>query len=100
MTVEIHVPEIGESITEVRLGRWLKQDGDWIELDCEAGTLHLDIDDAELARRMAAYQAPRSHGEGGGYQRLYVNHVLQADEGCDLDFLVGCRGAAVPRHSH
>ncbi|MFN7608081.1 MAG: dihydroxy-acid dehydratase, partial [Ralstonia sp.] len=76
------------------------QDGDWIELDCEAGTLHLDIDDAELARRMAAYQAPRSHGEGGGYQRLYVNHVLQADEGCDLDFLVGCRGAAVPRHSH
>ena len=49
---------------------------------------------------MAAYQAPRSHGEGGGYQRLYVNHVLQADEGCDLDFLVGCRGAAVPRHSH
>jgi L-arabonate dehydrase len=36
----------------------------------------------------------------GGYQRLYVNHVLQADEGCDLDFLVGCRGAAVPRHSH
>ena len=76
------------------------QDGDWIELDCEAGTLHLDIDEAELARRMAAYQAPRSHGDGGGYQRLYVDHVLQADEGCDLDFLVGCRGAAVPRHSH
>jgi L-arabonate dehydrase len=76
------------------------QDGDWIELDCEAGTLHLDIDEAELTRRMAAYEPPRSHGEGGGYQRLYVNHVLQADEGCDLDFLVGCRGAAVPRHSH
>jgi len=76
------------------------QDGDWIELDCEAGTLPLDIDEAELARRMAAYQAPRSHGDGGGYQRLYVDHVLQADEGCDLDFLVGCRGAAVPRHSH
>ena len=36
---------------------------------------------------MAAYQAPRSHGDGGGYQRLYVDHVLQADEGCDLDFL-------------
>jgi L-arabonate dehydrase len=31
---------------------------------------------------------------------LYVEHVLQADEGCDFDFLVGCRGAAVPRHSH
>jgi len=76
------------------------QDGDWIELDCEAGTLHLDIAPEELARRLAAYQPQRSHAEAGGYQRLYVNHVLQADEGCDLDFLVGCRGAAVPRHSH
>ena len=36
----------------------------------------------------------------GGYQRLYIDHVLQADEGCDFDFLVGCRGAEVPRHSH
>jgi hypothetical protein len=35
-----------------------------------------------------------------GYQRLYVERVLQADRGCDLDFLVGKRGAAVPRHSH
>ena len=76
------------------------QDGDWIELDCEAGTLHLDISPEELASRLAAYPHQRSHGEAGGYQRLYVNHVLQADEGCDLDFLVGCRGAAVPRHSH
>ena len=36
----------------------------------------------------------------GGYQSLYVDRVLQADEGCDFDFLVGCRGAAVPKHSH
>jgi L-arabonate dehydrase len=36
----------------------------------------------------------------GGYSRLYVDHVLQADEGCDLDFLVGKRGSDVPRHSH
>ena len=36
----------------------------------------------------------------GGYQSLYVSHVLQADQGADLDFLVGCRGAAVPRESH
>ena len=35
-----------------------------------------------------------------GYRKLYVEHVLQADEGCDFDFLVGCRGAAVPSHSH
>jgi L-arabonate dehydrase len=75
------------------------QDGDWIELDCDAGTLHLDISDAELERRMAQH-VPLPPPSGGGYQRLYVDHVLQADEGCDLDFLVGCRGAAVPRHSH
>jgi hypothetical protein len=36
----------------------------------------------------------------GGYQQLYIDRVLQADEGCDFDFLVGCRGAAVPKHSH
>ena len=35
-----------------------------------------------------------------GYRKLYVEHVLQADEGCDFDFLVGCRGAEVPKHSH
>ena len=35
-----------------------------------------------------------------GYQRLYFDHVLQADRGVDLDFLVGQRGAAVPRESH
>ena len=38
--------------------------------------------------------------DGAGYRKLYVEHVLQADEGCDFDFLVGCRGAAVPTHSH
>ena len=35
-----------------------------------------------------------------GYQRLYFDHVLQADRGVDLDFLVGQRGAAVPREAH
>ena len=50
-------------------------------------------------RRMAQHVPPQPPN-GGGYQRLYVDHVLQADEGCDFDFLVGCRGAAVPRHSH
>ncbi|WP_233855823.1 IlvD/Edd family dehydratase [Paraburkholderia sp. HD33-4] len=75
------------------------QDGDWIELDCDAGTLHLDISDAELERRLAQHVPPEPPA-GGGYRRLYIDHVLQADEGCDLDFLVGCRGSAVPRHSH
>jgi L-arabonate dehydrase len=75
-------------------------DGDWIELDCDAGRLHLDISEAELAERMANVQAAPPHGHDGGWKRLYVDHVLQADEGCDLDFLVGCRGSEVPRHSH
>ncbi|BCF94362.1 MULTISPECIES: IlvD/Edd family dehydratase [Paraburkholderia] len=75
------------------------QDGDWIELDCDAGTLRVDISDEELARRLESHTPPDMPA-GGGYQRLYIDHVLQADEGCDLDFLVGCRGADVPRHSH
>ena len=53
----------------------------------------------ELAARLAAL-AGTDNGGRGGYQRLYVDHVLQADDGCDFDFLVGCRGAVVPRHSH
>ncbi|ARU86629.1 IlvD/Edd family dehydratase [Pseudomonas sp. M30-35] len=76
------------------------QNGDFIELDCDAGRLHLDISDDELQARLAAWQAPQGLIWDGGYRRLYVDHVLQADEGCDFDFLVGCRGSDVPRHSH
>ena len=36
----------------------------------------------------------------GGYQKMYVDHVMQADKGADLDFLIGKRGAEVKRHSH
>ena len=75
------------------------KDGDGIELDVPARRLHLEVAADELARRRAAWTPPPP-AMAGGYQRLYVDHVQQADKGADLDFLVGCRGAAVPRESH
>jgi len=77
----------------------LVQDGDVIELDVAGRRLHLDVPEADLSERRRHWQPPASAMESG-YQRLYVERVLQADRGCDLDFLVGKRGAAVPRHSH
>jgi dihydroxy-acid dehydratase/L-arabonate dehydrase len=97
-TVVLHVAP------EARAGGPLAvvRDGDWIELDCAAGRLHLAIDETELQARLAAWAQARTTrtGDASGYRKLYVEHVLQADEGCDFDFLVGCRGAAVPEHSH
>ncbi len=75
------------------------QDGDLITLDVAARRLHLHVDDAELARRLAAWQAPPA-AMASGYWKLYTDHVLQADQGADLDFLVGQRGAAVPKDNH
>jgi len=57
------------------------------------------VDDAELSRRRAAWTPPASHG-ARGYVKLYVDHVLQANDGADLDFLVGRSGSAVPRDNH
>jgi len=76
----------------------LVQTGDMIELDVEARRLHLEVSDEELERRRAAWQAPEAPKRG--YYKLYVEHVLQADQGADLDFLVGSSGAPVPRDSH
>jgi L-arabonate dehydrase len=79
------------------------RDGDWIALDSAQGLLHLEVSDLEIAQRhqeRAAQQTAQPPAPQGGYQKLYIDRVLQADEGCDFDFLVGCRGAAVPRHSH
>jgi dihydroxy-acid dehydratase len=77
----------------------LVQDGDFIELDVEARRLHLEVSDEELARRKESWVQvlPQSNG---GYQQLYVQHVMQASTGADLDFLVGCRGTKVTRESH
>jgi L-arabonate dehydrase len=77
----------------------LVKDGDVIALDVAGRGLHLKVDKKELDRRRKSWKVPEP-AMATGYQRLYVDHVLQADKGCDLDFLVGKRGAAVPRHSH
>jgi L-arabonate dehydrase len=67
--------------------------GDRIRLDVEARTLDALVDDAELAQRRAAWTPPARKDERG-YRHLYEEHVLQANEGCDLDFLKG-RSAVV-----
>ena len=77
----------------------LVEDGDIVELDVEARRLHLEVSDEELSRRRAKWTAIPSPATGG-YQQLYVQHVMQASEGADLDFLVGCRGTTVTRESH
>ncbi|MEO6030962.1 MAG: dihydroxy-acid dehydratase, partial [Burkholderiaceae bacterium] len=77
----------------------LVQNGDLIELDVPRRKLHLQVSDDELARRRAAWKAPQPKLTSG-YWKLYVDHVLQADEGVDLDFLVGKRGDFVPRDNH
>jgi L-arabonate dehydrase len=77
----------------------LVKNGDIIELDVAKRRLHLQVSDEELARRRADWKPPQPKLESG-YWKLYTDHVLQADEGADLDFLVGKRGAFVPRDNH
>ncbi|BBI35619.1 dihydroxy-acid dehydratase [Cohnella abietis] len=59
--------------------------GDWIEVDLERGTLHVELTDKEISERLKAWSPVRLHKRG--YMRIYADHVLQADEGCDLDNL-------------
>ncbi len=73
--------------------------GDEIELDVPARKLELRVDDRELKRRRSKWQPPPPPLERG-YWKLYFEHVLQADEGADLDFLVGKSGDFVPKNSH
>jgi dihydroxy-acid dehydratase len=94
-TVVLHVsPETqaGGPLAVVRTG-------DRIKLDAEAGILQLMISDEEMAGRMAAWQKPERKWDRG-YYKLYYDHVLQADKGADLDFLVGKSGDEVTRESH
>jgi L-arabonate dehydrase len=77
----------------------LVQDGDVIELDVESRRLHLDVSPEELERRRRRWQPPVNSMKGG-YQQLYVERVMQANTGADLDFLTGGRGDDIPRESH
>jgi len=77
----------------------LVENGDMVELDVAKRKLHLHVSDAELKKRKARWKAPKPPLERG-YWRLYFDHVLQAHEGADLDFLVGKSGAFVPRDNH
>ena len=79
----------------------LVRTGDVISLDVQARRIDVEVPDQELARRtpneatVAGFANPKR-----GWERLYVDHVLQADTGADLDFLVGASGSAVRRDSH
>jgi L-arabonate dehydrase len=90
-TVVLHVTP--ESAVGGPLG--LVRDGDMITLDVEAGRLHVHLSADELERRRdgANSVAPNQRR---GYERLFIEHVLQADQGLDFDFLVGGSGNGVP----
>ena len=96
-TVVLHVAP--EAAAGGPLG--LVQTGDYVILDVAARRLDIDIPAAELAGRkpsaamLAGFAAPRR-----GWERLYIDHVLQASQGADLDFLLGSSGPAVTRDSH
>ena len=94
-TVVLHVsPEsaIGGNLA-------LVQNGDMIELNVHDRRIHLDVPDEELAKRRKNWKQ-NEYISDRGYVNLYVKHVLQADKGADLDFLVGKSGDKVSRDSH
>lgn len=94
-TVVLHIsPEsaIGGTLALIKTG-------DPIILDVPNRRLHLDVDEAELEKRKAAWVAPEPH-TGRGYVNLYINTVQQAHLGADLDFLIGKSGSEVKRDVH
>jgi dihydroxyacid dehydratase/phosphogluconate dehydratase len=94
-TVVLHVcPEaaVGGTLALVR-------DGDFVEIDVKERRIHLDVSQDELDHRRDQWEPPAMPMKGG-YQQLYVERVMQANTGADLDFLIGCRGDDIPRESH
>jgi dihydroxy-acid dehydratase len=79
----------------------LVRTGDPIVLDVPGRRLELDVDPAELSQRKGSPEASAAFAAPArGWERLYVEHVMQADKGADLDFLVGSSGDRVSRESH
>jgi dihydroxy-acid dehydratase len=79
----------------------LVKDGDEISLDVPARMLRVELTDAELAgRRVSAATSEAYAAPVRGWEKLYVDHVQQADTGVDLDFLLGASGSEVSRESH
>src|SRR5581483_9966218 len=86
-TVVLHVAPEAAAGGPLRAVR----DGDPIALDVEAQRLDLDLPAAEIERRLAEL-GPSEPRYSRGYGALYLDHVLQANEGCDFDFLRGRAG--------
>src|SRR3954467_12779872 len=94
-TVVLHISPDAAAGGTLALGRG----GDEIELDVAQRKLQLMVSDSKLAARRQRWQPPKPALERG-YWRLYHDHVLQAHQGADLDFLVGKSGPFVPRDNH
>jgi dihydroxy-acid dehydratase len=75
------------------------QTGDMIVLDAQTRQISVELSDEVLAERMAHFQPQVAHSTRG-WEALYIQHVMGADRGADLDFLTGSSGSAPPRHSH
>ena len=79
----------------------LVKDGDIIELDVTKRSLNIDITAEELAlRKPSDFMISTFAKPVRGWERLYIDHVMQADRGADFDFLFGASGSSVPRESH
>ena len=75
--------------------------GDIIELDVSSRTLNVKLSESELAARLVSPSTENAYANPDrGWQKIYVEHVMQADTGADLDFLTGSSGSEVTRESH
>ncbi len=98
------MPEVANLTCGAGGGRWgparLVQDGDPIVLDVPRRLLQLDVAEDELVRRIPASSITEGFAAPDrGWERLYVDHVQQADTGADVDFLLGASGPGVARES-